>query len=95
MKVFQMLSMHGMKFEEERDKCSETLDDDDSPLVKQCISKLKERAAQEAKLLRELDPSDHFLIRFLRARDFDVDLAFKVGMRRQTIYKAILFSWRN
>lgn len=87
-----MLSRHGMKFEEERDGCLETLNDliDDPLLLKAYASKLRERAGQEAKLSCELDFSDHFLIRFLRARDFDVDLAFKVGMRKQPISKSRL-----
>lgn len=73
-----------MKFEEECDGLSEKLNDltDGSKLVKVYVSKLRDRAEQEANFSSELDLSEHFLVRFLRARDFDVDLSFKVGMKK-------------
>ncbi|XP_012675718.1 alpha-tocopherol transfer protein isoform X2 [Clupea harengus] len=78
-----------MKFEEECDGLSEKLNDltDGSKLVKVYVSKLRDRAEQEANFSSELDLSEHFLVRFLRARDFDVDLSFKLLVN--------YFKWRK
>ncbi|MGH0143934.1 UNVERIFIED_CONTAM: hypothetical protein FKN15_002012 [Acipenser sinensis] len=51
---------------------------DDSPLVKPYLTKLRQRAEKEGERLYQLELSDIFLIRFLRARDFDVDLSLKL-----------------
>lgn len=47
---------------------------DDSNVIKPYIVKLKQRARNEF----DLDFSDGFLMRFLRARDFDLELSFKM-----------------
>lgn len=50
---------------------------DDSPVVQPYLTKLRRRAEKEGE--RQLELSDTFLLRFLRARDFDVDLSLKVS----------------
>ncbi|XP_036374534.1 alpha-tocopherol transfer protein [Megalops cyprinoides] len=50
----------------------------DSHFLKPYLLRLRQKAEQEAVLRDHLDLSDNFLIRFLRARDFDVDLALKL-----------------
>lgn len=51
--------------------------DEDPAMVNSCIDTLRERAARESeRCLTEL--SDPFLLRFLRARDFNIDLALKL-----------------
>ncbi|XP_033855033.1 alpha-tocopherol transfer protein isoform X2 [Acipenser ruthenus] len=49
---------------------------DDSPVVQPYLTKLRRRAEKEGE--RQLELSDTFLLRFLRARDFDVDLSLKL-----------------
>ncbi|MBN3287814.1 TTPA protein, partial [Polyodon spathula] len=49
---------------------------DDSPLVQPYLIELRQRADKEGE--RQLELSDTFLLRFLRARDFNVDLSLKV-----------------
>ncbi|XP_071368330.1 alpha-tocopherol transfer protein isoform X2 [Centroberyx affinis] len=50
---------------------------DDSELLRPYVSGLRQRARAQLLPLCTLDFSDGFLIRFLRARDFDVELALK------------------
>ncbi|KAL7849326.1 hypothetical protein SRHO_G00209490 [Serrasalmus rhombeus] len=50
----------------------------DSKRVKPFVRELRLRAERETFSRVQLDLSDHFLIKFLRARDFDVDLALKL-----------------
>nr|XP_014354056.1 PREDICTED: alpha-tocopherol transfer protein [Latimeria chalumnae] len=52
---------------------------DDSLLVKTSINKLRLRAGKESK---EWPLSDEFLLRFLRARDFDIEPALKVTKKK-------------
>ncbi|KAM6948276.1 alpha-tocopherol transfer protein [Aplochiton taeniatus] len=52
---------------------------DDSNIVKPYLVKLKQKARKEF----GLDLSDGFLIRFLRARDFDFELSFKLLVNYQ------------
>lgn len=55
---------------------------DDSNVVQRYLLQLRQRAQKDV-----IDPqdrlnwSDSFLIKFLRARDFDVELSLKVGIR--------------
>ncbi|XP_076149492.1 alpha-tocopherol transfer protein [Alosa pseudoharengus] len=75
-----MWSRHDVKFGEERDigLPLENVNDLTDDSLKVYVSKLRDRAEQEANISCELHLSDHFLVRFLRARDFDVDLSFKL-----------------
>uniref|UniRef100_A0A667YU53 Tocopherol (alpha) transfer protein n=1 Tax=Myripristis murdjan TaxID=586833 RepID=A0A667YU53_9TELE len=50
---------------------------DDSEVLRPYISALRQRARSQLHPAGTLDFSDAFLIRFLRARDFDVELALK------------------
>lgn len=49
---------------------------DEAPQLRPPVSELRRRALQELPAVRTL--SDGFLIRFLRARDFDVEQSLKV-----------------
>ncbi|XP_070798360.1 alpha-tocopherol transfer protein [Pituophis catenifer annectens] len=51
---------------------------DDSPLVRAAVAALRCRAVEENLEVRQSDLSDACLIRFLRCRDFDSNLAWKV-----------------
>lgn len=51
---------------------------DDSPHVRAAIAALRCRAVEENPEARQSDLSDACLIRFLRCRDFDSNLAWKV-----------------
>ncbi|XP_013915564.1 PREDICTED: alpha-tocopherol transfer protein isoform X1 [Thamnophis sirtalis] len=51
---------------------------DDSPQVRAAVAALRWRAVEENLEVRQSDLSDACLIRFLRCRDFDSDLAWKV-----------------
>jgi hypothetical protein len=54
------------------------LSPDDSFLVRSSVVRLRLRAQAELDPLHILDFSDGFLIKFLRARDMDVELSLKV-----------------
>ncbi|XP_071368329.1 alpha-tocopherol transfer protein isoform X1 [Centroberyx affinis] len=56
---------------------------DDSELLRPYVSGLRQRARAQLLPLCTLDFSDGFLIRFLRARDFDVELALKLFLNYQ------------
>lgn len=51
---------------------------DDSPQVRAAVAALRWRAVEENLEVRQSDLSDACLIRFLRCRDFDSNLAWKV-----------------
>ncbi|XP_030629073.1 alpha-tocopherol transfer protein [Chanos chanos] len=51
---------------------------DDSNYVKPYLTLLKQRAGEKSNIPHVLDLSDNFLLRFLRARDFDVELSLKL-----------------
>ncbi|XP_062986851.1 alpha-tocopherol transfer protein [Elgaria multicarinata webbii] len=51
---------------------------DDSPLVRDAVAALRRRAQAESQQPAQLDLSHAHLVRFLRARDFDDDLAWKL-----------------
>ncbi|MGH0133474.1 UNVERIFIED_CONTAM: hypothetical protein FKN15_035422 [Acipenser sinensis] len=55
---------------------------DDSPVVQPYLTKLRRRAEKEGE--QQLGLSDTFLLRFLRARDFDVDLSLKIHLHGST-----------
>ncbi|KAJ8336792.1 hypothetical protein SKAU_G00380120 [Synaphobranchus kaupii] len=68
-----------MKSGEETEHFGELNDlPDDSHFLKPYLLKLRQKAGQEDILCEHLALSDNFLIRFLRARDFDVDLSLKL-----------------
>lgn len=56
---------------------------DSSELVGPYVSSLRRRALQSAELSAVRTLSDGFLLRFLRARDFDVDLSLKLLLNYQ------------
>uniref|UniRef100_A0A0E9Q846 CRAL/TRIO N-terminal domain-containing protein n=1 Tax=Anguilla anguilla TaxID=7936 RepID=A0A0E9Q846_ANGAN len=69
-----------MKSGEEADHFGELNDlPNDSHFLKPYILKLRQKVEQEDALREHLHLSDNCLIRFLRARDFDVDLSLKVS----------------
>ncbi|KAJ8272665.1 hypothetical protein GJAV_G00091970 [Gymnothorax javanicus] len=68
-----------MKSGEEAEHCEELNHfPDDSYFLKPYLLKLRQRVEQDDSLRELPHLSDHFLIRFLRARDFDVDLSLKL-----------------
>ncbi|XP_039610510.1 alpha-tocopherol transfer protein [Polypterus senegalus] len=60
---------------------------DDSPLIVPYLGKLRNGAEKELERGTWADLSDTFLLRFLRARDFDTELALKLLIN--------YFRWRN
>ncbi|KAM9626581.1 alpha-tocopherol transfer protein isoform 3-T3 [Trichechus inunguis] len=60
---------------------------DHSPLLQPGVAELRRRAQEAGVPLAPLPLSDSFLLRFLRARDFDLDLAWRL---LQNYYK-----WRE
>ncbi|XP_076833253.1 alpha-tocopherol transfer protein [Brachyhypopomus gauderio] len=50
----------------------------DSKRIKPYLLELRQKAENEPIIKQRLDLSDNFLIRFLRARDFDVELSLKL-----------------
>lgn len=56
---------------------------EDSSFVKPYLLKLRENVQREIDPLHNLDLSDGVLIRFLRARDFDVELSLKLLLNYQ------------
>ena len=59
------------------------LSPDDLVLVRSSVARLRLRAQAELDPLHILDFSDGFLIKFLRARDLDVELSLKVSPPRE------------
>ncbi|XP_048868178.1 alpha-tocopherol transfer protein [Brienomyrus brachyistius] len=51
---------------------------DDSNVVKSYVNKLRQKAEKEVELRHDVDLRDSSLIKFLRARDFDIDLSLKL-----------------
>lgn len=70
-----------MKSQEKAEYAGELNDlPEDSNFVKPYLLKLREKAQREIDPLHILDFSDGVLIRFLRARDFDIALSLKVSI---------------
>lgn len=55
---------------------------DDSNVVRSYVNKLRQKAEKEVEPRHDVDLRDSSLIKFLRARDFDIDLSLKVGTTR-------------
>ncbi|XP_067110077.1 alpha-tocopherol transfer protein [Osmerus mordax] len=73
-----------MKSQEEAEYAGELNDlPEDSNFVKPYLLKLREKAQREIDPLHILDFSDGVLIRFLRARDFDIALSLKLLLNYQ------------
>ncbi|XP_064337006.1 alpha-tocopherol transfer protein isoform X3 [Camelus dromedarius] len=68
---------------------------DHSPLLQPSLAELRRRVRAAGALRAPRPLSDAFLLRFLRARDFDLDLAWRIHMHGTNYKQSLLQHFPN